>query len=165
MFGLSGIGLKIALGAIGISMIFSAWFYVKSLQSEIQAAQEVRARLEDNIKAQETAMNAMREDAIRQAAIQRALSESLSSIQQSTADLTKRFNQDSTGRERNFATFSTQQPTAVEQRANRGTRDALRCNEIVTGSPLTADERAGKVTNNICPHLLQSTAPQPQASR
>ena len=162
MFGLSGIGLKIALGAVGISMIFSAWFYVKSLQSEIQAAQEVRARLEDNIKAQETAMNAMREDAIRQAAIQRALSESLSSIQQSTADLNRRFNQDSSGRERNFATYSTQQPTAVEQRANRGTRDALRCNEIATGSPLTPDERSGKVTNNICPHLVTQ---QPQATR
>ena len=155
MFGLSGIGLKIALGAIAISMAFSAWFYVKSLQSEVEAAKEVRARLEDTIKAQDTAMTAMREDAVRQAAIQRALSESLNSIQQSTADLNRRFNQDSSGRERNFATYSTQQPTAVEQRANRGTKDALRCNEIATGSPLTADERAGKITNNICPHLLQ----------
>jgi hypothetical protein len=164
MFGLSGIGLKLALGAVGISMVFSAWFYVKSLQSEIQAAQEVRARLEDNIKAQDVAMGAMREDAARQAAIQRALSESLSSAQQANADLSKRFNQDSSGRERNFATFSTQQPTAVEQRANRGTRDALRCNEIVTGSPLTADEQAGKVTNNICPHLFPRTQ-QPQAAR
>lgn len=160
MFGLSGIGLKIALGAIGISMVFSAWFYVKSLQSDLQAAHEVRARLEDNIKAQETAMTAMREDAVRQAAIQRALSESLSSIQQSTADLTRRFNQDSSGRERNFATYSTQQPSAVEQRANRGTRDALRCNEIVTGSPLTPDEQSGKVTNNICPHLFPRQQPQ-----
>lgn len=163
MFGLSGIGLKIALGAIAISMAFSAWFYVKSLQSEVQAAKEVRARLEDNIKAQDTAMTAMREDAVRQAAIQRALSDSLSSIQQANTDLSRRFNQDSSGRERNFATYSTQQPTAVEQRANRGTRDALRCNELATGSPLTADEQSGKVTNNICPHLLPRQ--QPQAAR
>lgn len=159
MFGLGGIGLKIAIAAIGISMIFSAWFYVKSLQSEIQAAHEVRARLEDNIKAQETAMTAMREDVARQAAIQRALSDSLNSAQQANADLSRRFNQDSSGRERNFGTFTTQQPSAVEQRANRGTRDALRCNEIVTGSPLTEDERSGKVTNNICPHLLPPRQP------
>lgn len=164
MFGLSGIGLKIALGAIAISLAFSAWFYVKSLQSELEAGKQLQARLEDNIKAQETTITAMREDAVRQAAIQRALSESLSSIQQSTADLNKRFNQDSSGRERNFATYSTQQPTAVEQRANRGTRDALRCNEIVTGSPLTPDEQAGKVTNNICPHLFPRPQ-QPQATR
>ncbi len=154
MFGLGGIGLKIAIGAIVVSMAFSAWFYVKSLQSELEAGKQLQARLEDNIKAQETTITAMREDSVRQAAIQRALSESLSSIQQSTADLNKRFSQDSSGRERNFAAYSTQQPTAVEQRANRGTRDALRCNEIVTGSPLTPDEQAGKVTNNICPHLF-----------
>jgi len=164
MFGLGGIGLKIAIAAIGISMIFSAWFYVKSLQSEIQAAHEVRARLEDNIKAQETAMTAMREDVARQAAIQRALSESLSNAQQANADLSRRFNQDASGRERNFTTFTTQQPSAVEQRANRGTRDALRCNELVTGSPLTEDERTGKVTNNICPHLLPPRQPA-QATR
>jgi Skp family chaperone for outer membrane proteins len=164
MFGLSGIGLKIAIAAIGISLIFSAWFYVKSLQSEIQAAHEVRARLEDNIKAQETAMTAMREDVARQAAIQRALSDSLNSAQQANADLNRRFSQDSSGRERNFTTFTTQQPSAVEQRANRGTRDALRCNEIVTGSPLTEDERTGKVINNICPQLLPPRQPA-QATR
>jgi hypothetical protein len=165
MFGLSGIAFKIALGAIGISMVFSAWFYVKSLQSEIRTAQEVRARLEDNIKAQDMAMSAMREDAARQAAIQRALSESLNSAQQANADLSRRFSQDSSGRERNFTTFTTQQPSAVEQRANRGTRDALRCNELVTGSPLTPDERAGRVTNNICPHLLPPRQQPQQAPR
>lgn len=165
MFGLSGIGLKIALGAIGISMVFSAWFYVKSLQSDIEAARQLQARLEDNIKAQETTITAMREDAVRQAAIQRALSESLSGIQQANADLAKRFSQDASGRERNFAAFTNQRPSEVEQRANRGTRDALRCNEIVTGSPLTADEQAGKVTNNICPHLFPRAQQPQQAAR
>ncbi len=152
MFGLTGI--KLIIGVIGISLIFSTWFYVKSLQSEIKAAHEIRTRLEDSIKAQDIAIAAMREDVARQAIIQRALNESLSATQQAATDVGRRFNQDSSGRERNFTAISTQQPTAIEQRVNRGTREALRCNEIVTGSPLTPDEQEGKTTNSICPHLL-----------
>ena len=146
-------------------MVFSVWFFVQRLQRDLVAAKQLLARLEDNIKAQETTITAMREDAVRQAAIQRALSERLSGIQQANADLAKRFSQDSSGRERNFAAFTNQRPSEVEQRANRGTRDALRCNEIVTGSPLTADEQAGKVINNICPHLFPRAQQPQQAAR
>jgi hypothetical protein len=154
MFGLNTIALKVAAGVVGVSVIFSAWFYVKHLQSEIKASQEVISRLEESNRAQEMALTAMREDSNRQADIQRSLSESLSAAQQASADLSRSFTQDSSGRERNFTTYSSQQPVIAEQRANINTRDALRCNEIVTGSPLTSDERAGKVTNTVCPHLL-----------
>ena len=34
-------------------------------------------------------------------------------------------------------------------------RDTNRCNEIVTGSPLTEQERSGQVTNTICPELVR----------
>jgi hypothetical protein len=54
-------------------------------------------------------------------------------------------------------------PSETEMRVNRGTRDALRCNEIVTGSPLTADEISGKIRNNICRDLIESLKPKEAA--
>jgi hypothetical protein len=54
-------------------------------------------------------------------------------------------------------------PTQTEIKINRGTKDALRCNELVTGSPLTTDELSGKVKNNICPELIASKIPAKEA--
>jgi hypothetical protein len=54
-----------------------------------------------------------------------------------------------------------EKPSIVEEKVNRGSKDALRCNELITGSPLTEDEAAGKVRNNICPTLL----PKPEVKK
>jgi hypothetical protein len=54
-------------------------------------------------------------------------------------------------------------PTQTEIKINRGTKDALRCNELVTGSPLTTDELSGKIKNNICPDLIASKIPAKEA--
>jgi hypothetical protein len=41
-------------------------------------------------------------------------------------------------------------------RVNRGTKDALRCNELITGAPLTTEEKSGKVKNGICDELIRA---------
>ena len=156
LFGLNSFTIKIALVVIVLSTATTTWFYIKSLQNEIAAANELRTRLEENIKAQDTLIAGMREDAEKRSDIQRDLIANLNTAQRANTELNRRFNQDSTGRERSFNTVANEQPSATEQMVNRDIRDSLRCNEIVTGSPLTPDERAGKATNTVCPHLFSN---------
>lgn len=161
MFGLGGIGLKIAIAAIAFSVISGGYFYIQSLRSELKLAAEVQAKLEDNIKAKDAAMDQMRRDVENMNRIQTELNGRLRAAEATTSELARRFNVDRDGNPRNIGRIAGERPAQVETRINRGTRDALRCNEIITGSPLTEDERSGKVRNSICPELLPTAERRP----
>jgi hypothetical protein len=137
-----------------LSALTGGYFYVKSLQTEIELAKEVQAKMEGVIAKQSLAMDNLKADVERQGQVQAELSKQVSVAQQESADLGKKFTQDAEGKERNLSSLANQQPNLVEGKVNQGTKDALRCNEIVTGSPLTPEEASGKVRNNICPSLL-----------
>lgn len=154
MFGLSGIGLKIAIAAILFSVISGGYFYIQSLRSDLKTAAEVRARLEDNIRAKDAAMEQTRRDLENMNRIQNDLNTRLRAAETASSDLARRFNVDRSGNERNLGRIAGERPAAVQDRINRGTVEALRCNEIITGSPLTEDEKSGKVKNSICPGLM-----------
>ena len=135
-------------------MIFGGYFYIQSLRAEIELAREVQAKMETVISKQSLAMENMKADIERMNKIQSELSSQVRAAEQSSRDLAKKFTHDSSGKERNFGALTNAKPNIVEQKVNKGTRDALRCNEIVTGSPLTANELNGKVKNSICPDLF-----------
>lgn len=160
MFGLGGIGLKIAIAAILFSVISGGYFYIQSLRSDLKLAAQVQAQLEDNIRAKDAAMEQTRRDIENMNRIQGELNTRLRAAENTSNELARRFNVDRNGNERNLGRIAGERPAVVEVRINRGTRDALRCNEIITGSPLTEDERNGKVRNSICQNLL----PAPTAS-
>jgi len=163
MFGLGGIGLKIAIAAILFSVISGGYFYIQSLRSDLKLAAEVRGKLEDSIKAKDAAMEQTRRDLENMNRIQSDLNGRLRAAENTSNELARRFNVDRNGNERNLGRIAGERPAVVEVRINRGTRDALRCNEIITGSPLTEDERNGKVRNSICQDLLPlSTAGAPR---
>jgi len=157
MFGLGGIGLKIAIAAILFSVISGGYFYIQSLRSDLKLAAEVRGKLEDSIKAKDAAMEQTRRDLENMNRIQSDLNGRLRAAENTSNELARRFNVDRNGNERNLGRIAGERPAVVEVRINRGTRDALRCNEIITGSPLTEDERNGKVRNSICQDLLPSS--------
>lgn len=154
MFGLSGIGIKIAIFLIVSSLATTGWFYVKNLQSELKLAAERQARMDDVINAQKQAMDVVQRDMARMQTTQRELNSKIQEAEAANRELENKFNRSSNGRQRNFAELANKEPEKVEESINRGTKDALRCNELVTGSPLTDDEKAGKVRNTICPNLL-----------
>jgi hypothetical protein len=93
--------------------------------------------------------------------VQNDLSKQVGAADQAANNLSKKFTEDAEGRERNLAAMAAEKPSVVEEKINRGTKDALRCNELLTGAPLTDDEAAGKVRNNICPELL----PKPEGKK
>jgi hypothetical protein len=67
--------------------------------------------------------------------------------------------------QRDLAMSAAKKPADVEIRVNRGTRDALRCNELVTGAPLTPDELSGKAKNNICQNIIDRQIPKKEAAK
>jgi len=171
MFGLSGIGLKIAILLIVSSLAATGWFYVKHLQGEIKLAAERQARMDAVITAQNQAMDAVQRDIARMQTTQRELNTKIQQAEAANRELENKFTRSSSGRQRNFAELAKKEPEKVEESINRGTKDALRCNELVTGSPLTEEEKAGRVRNTICPNLLptytgtaRATTPAPAAS-
>jgi hypothetical protein len=161
MFGFGGIGLKIAIAAILFSVISGGYFYIKQQQAELELAKEVQAKMEGVIQKQGLAMDNMKADVERMGQVQTELSSKVNEAQRENQDLAKKFTQDAEGKERNLSAMAQEKPSIVEEKINRGSKDALRCNELITGAPLTEEEAAGKVRNNICPTLL----PKPEVKK
>jgi uncharacterized phage infection (PIP) family protein YhgE len=155
--------MKIVIALVVVSTIVTGYSYIQSLRSELKAAAEREARMDDVITGQKKAMDTIQADVKRMSQTQNELNAKLNEAEQGRRDLEHKFNQSSNGKTRDFSALANKEPQRVEDSANRGTRDALRCNELVSGSPLTADEQAGKTRNTMCPGLLPpSTAPAAQ---
>jgi hypothetical protein len=156
-----GIGIKVAIAAILFSIISGGYFFIKEQQAQLELAKEVQAKMEGVIEKQNLAMDNIKADVERMGQVQKELSGTISADEKSTKDLAKKFTEDAEGRERNLAAMADEKPSVVEEKINRGTKDALRCNELLTGASLTDDEKTGKVRNNICQDLL----PKPEVKK
>jgi hypothetical protein len=62
MFGLSGIGLKIAIILALSGLATGGWFYVQNLRGELALAAERQARLTDVVESQKQAMETIQRD-------------------------------------------------------------------------------------------------------
>lgn len=156
MFGfLSGIQAKFIAAIVVILLVVAAWFYVKHLQSSLDAAQSKLARMEDVVNSQKLAITNLNNDIIRMNKVQNDYSEKAKEIDKSYDRLEDTFNQTKSGKPRDFNKIVNKKPDLMEKKMNRATKDSLRCNEIVTGSPLTFAEKSGKVKNTVCPELLK----------
>lgn len=164
MFGLSGIGLKIAIILALSGAATGGWFYVQNLRGELALAAERQARLTDVVDSQKQAMETIQKDIGRMQEATSELNKKLVEAEQGRRELENKFNQTSAGKPRDFAALANKEPEKIEESINRGTRDAHRCNEIVSGSDLTADEQAGKVRNTMCSNLLPAYKGPPEVA-
>ena len=156
MFGfLSGIQAKFIAAIIIILMLVAAWFYVKHLESSLEAAKAQVARMEDVVTSQKLAIDNLNRDIIRMNKVQNEYGEKVKEFDKSYDRLEDKFNQTKTGKPRDFNKIVNSKPSMMEKTINRASKDANRCNEIVTGSPLTLAEKSGKVKNTVCPELLK----------
>ena len=140
--------LAIAGGAVAVR------FYIKSLNTQLELAAEKQARMDDVINSQQMAMEAVQNNLKAMQEAQSELNGKLSEAEQGRRSLEVKFNQTKDGQTRNIGAMANKEPQRVEDSINRGTKDAGRCNEIISGSPLTQDEKDGKIKNSICPDLL-----------
>jgi len=154
-----GLGIKIAIAAILFSIVSGGYFYIQALEGKLEAAKEVQVRMEGVITQQKMVMEQQTADMKKMQAINVEIADKVQQAQNDVNALNKKFQQ------RDLAMLAAKKPTEVETRANRGTRDALRCNELVTGSPLTPDELNRKVRNNICQDVIDSRIPRKKAPK
>jgi hypothetical protein len=151
-----GLGIKIAIAAILFSVISGGYFYIEALQGKLEAAAEVQQRLEGVINQQKLVMERNAADLRKMQTINAEVAEKAGKAEREVAALSNKLS-------KLDEVVAKSPPTQTEIKINRGTKDALRCNELVTGSPLTNDELSGKVKNNICPELIASKIPAKEA--
>lgn len=155
MFGfLSGIQAKFIAAVIIILMLVAAWFYVKHLESSLDAVKAMNARLEDVVTSQKVAIDNIKNDVIKMNKVQGNYSDKVQVIEKDAQDIEKKLTTTKNGNPRDLNKIANKKPTAFEKIINRASKDSLRCNELASGAPLTADEKSGKVKNSVCPRLL-----------
>jgi hypothetical protein len=151
-----GFGIKIAIAAILFSVVSGGYFYIQALQGKLEAAAEVQQRMEGVINQQKLVMERNAADLKKMQNINVEVAAQATKAQQEVSALNNKLTKLDT-------IVAQAPPTQTEIKINRGTKDALRCNELVTGSPLTTDELSGKIKNNICPELIASKIPAKEA--
>lgn len=151
-----GFGIKIAIAAILFSVVSGGYFYIQALQGKLEAAAEVQQRMEGVINQQKLVMERNAADLKKMQNINVEVAAQATKAQQEVSALNSKLTKLDT-------IVAQAPPTQTEIKINRGTKDALRCNELVTGSPLTTDELSGKIKNNICPDLISSKIPAKEA--
>lgn len=152
-----GMGIKIAIAAILFSIVSGGYFYIQALEGKLEAAAEVQQRMQGVIDQQKMVLEQNQKDLKQMQDLNNKVSEVAQTAQQEVNEMRNKFSR--------FNAIAKNNPSEAEMRINRGTKDALRCNEIVTGSRLTADEASGKIQNNICPDLIKIKTPKKEAAK
>jgi len=140
--------LMIVLMIAGIS--FGGYRYVQNLQNTLQVAIENNIKLETAVATNEETISSLQED--------------YNKIQQELQKVNTEFSaaraQNNVLRERlsdiDLGLLAESKPGSIERAINQGTRNAGRCFEILSGSPLTDQEREatnGNDFNTECPWL------------
>lgn len=150
MFGIPSLYLKIGGFLIIFGILTSGYFYIKYLNSELDAAAQRQSQLTEAINKQEEAMNSLRADIERMSRIQNDMFSRINNAEITARDLSRRLQNQFSA-----ASLRGRNPTDIEREANQLMRDTNRCNEIVTGSPLTDQEKNGQTTNSVCPDLIR----------
>jgi len=146
----AGLQLKIIIILIVASLAGGGYLYFKNVQAQLALAIENQKQLEDVVESQNVAIEQQKEDVELMRELNKEISQDFREANSQVQNLQERFTQSADGQPRNLGNTAFREPSMIEERINRGTRFALRCNEIVTGSPVTEAD----ADNNICPNLV-----------
>ena len=143
------------IGAIALLATLSiGYFYIDSLKNKLEVAELNQKTLKGVVDAEQEKTKKLQADIDTAKEIQGKMFTELALAKQDRIRLEKQFTETKTGKVRDFGNLAAKKPGLVENAINKGTRDSFRCNEILTGSPLTKAEESGAVKNSICPDLI-----------
>lgn len=145
-----GLKIKLIIACVLFTVMTSGYFYIMALQGKLEAAAEVQQRMEGVIEQQKIVLEKQQEDVRKMQELNKEMATKFSESQLEVSQLSQKF------ANRDLARSSLKNPNETEMRVNRGTKDALRCNELITGAPLTTEEKTGKVKNGICNELIKA---------
>jgi hypothetical protein len=148
--------IKAIAALIIVLVIAGGLWYVSNLQADLAVAKLNAEKLEKGIEDQQAVIQAMEQDSKFQQEAYRQLNEELQAQQKAVQDLQSKFNQSANGDPRDFGFIASRKPKLIERLVNKGTRNAMRCLEILSGSPLTEKELAADTAskaNSECPDI------------
>ena len=124
--------LTVVIGAVG----FGAWKYYQYTQEQIRIYAVNAATAELAQQQAEAAVESLKRDMVEIQAQFTAVSEEFAVAKGRVSKLEEKLS------EHEIGDLAQKKPKLIEKIIDKGTKDVLRCYEILTGSPLTEDEIA-----------------------
>ena len=125
------------------------WYYQDS-QKRIAILTENNVKLESAVKTQEETIASIQADVAAAAAENQRLNQAYAEIRRQNNRLSSKL------ADMDLGLLAAEKPDSIERAVNRGTLNAARCFEILSGSPLTEEEinaENGESFNKECPWL------------
>ena len=150
-------GLKIAAALSGLLIVLSGvfyWYYQDS-QATIQTLSENNARLETAVEINEQTINSLEQSFEESKQELRRVNEEFAQIRRQNTVLAEKLEAHDLG------VLGNAKPGLVQKIINSATDDANRCFELLSGAPLTEEERDAntpKQFNGECPWLFDSSS-------
>lgn len=142
--------LLLIIGGLGAG----GYFYTQMLEAKLEAQEQKTQRALEVAEEQKVTMERMQADIQKMAEVQQELNTKIIAAEQNVVNLNNKFDTDSSGKARDIGRKAIEDPVKWSIKINRATKDALRCNELVTGAQPLPDE-----VNGQCPDLVPGSLP------
>ena len=142
--------IKIAMYLLLAAAIAAAYWYYTWSQKEIQVLRANAVTMKLAIKLNEEAIESMKADVLKSRKIADSTGEKFKKARAANKELRKKL------AKHNLGFLAKSKPGIVQRIINKGTADANRCVEILSGSPLTESEKTAtkkSQANTSCPDI------------
>jgi hypothetical protein len=155
--------LTAILSVVLCALVCGFWIHYKNTQQHLKEALEANAQQQVQIQEQKAAQDLIQKDINKGNQLRQLVNSQMVQAQRSVDDMRAKFEahpDPTTGQTTTLGQQAVEKTDTVERAINRGTADQLRCFELVSGTPPTDEEKAGKKPNSFCPELLMQPVTQ-----
>ena len=150
MLGLGSLKIYAMIAVAVGTMIAGFYWYYQDSQKRLMALMENQAKLETAVQLQEQTIQQQQEDMKKQAETLKVVNDQFAKAQKDKQILSDKLSKHEIGH------LAEKKPVLIEKIINKATDNAGRCFEILSGSPLTDEERAATKKSEIngeCPSI------------
>ena len=149
--------IKIALMLVVLAGAGGGFMYVKNLKADLATSEANNLKLEQSIDSQKAVIQQMKADFEAMTKIKAEIEKQNLILKAEFKALDQKFNKiNGKGEVRDIGDLATKRPSSVEKIINKGSNNAMRCQEIAMGSPLTEKEKNATKKSEInseCPSI------------
>jgi len=148
--------VKIVAILIIVLVVAGGFWHISNLKANLAISEANNAKLEESIRMQKELVEQMQQDIEQIQHINKDLQDVNIKNRQQIQELTDKFSVNAKGEKRDFGAIASAKPKLIEKLVNRGTKNVVRCLELLTGAPHTEKELNAKIkseTNGECPDI------------
>lgn len=147
--------LKYGAIALIVSVIAGGFWYISGLRADLEVSKQNVNQLENALNDQINVIEQLQKDQEQVRILRNEINDLVRRQNEDVAALRDRFIESPSGQGRDFANIAHSRPGLVENIINNATRNAIRCLEIASGSPIREDEKNDP--NPECPSYFTDT--------